>query len=154
MNEEMRSAAEELETNKEELQSINEELVTVNHELKNSVEELNLANADLNNLMASTDIGTIFLDRDLLIQRFTPSAQKIFNLIESDSGRPISDITSRLNYEDFVDRSGERAAGFEDDRTRSAGRRRHLVHDANRALSHDRRSHRRRGRDVRRYHAP
>ena len=81
MNEEMRSAAEELETNKEELQSINEELITVNHELKSSVEELSLTNADLNNLMASTDIGTIFLDRQLLIQRFTPSAQKIFNLI-------------------------------------------------------------------------
>ena len=73
-----------------------------NHELKSSVEDLNLTNADLNNLMASTDIGTIFLDRELVIQRFTPSAQKIFNLIESDRGRPISDITSRLNYQDFV----------------------------------------------------
>ncbi len=102
MNEEMHSAAEELETNKEELQSINEEMVTINHELKTSVEELNLTNADLSNLMASTDIGTIFLDRDLLIQRFTPSAQKIFNLVESDRGRSISDITSRLNYKDFV----------------------------------------------------
>jgi len=102
MNEEMRSATEELETSKEELQSVNEELTTVNHELKNSVEELSKTNADLNNLMASTDIGTIFLDRKLCIQRFTPSAQKIFNLIPADMGRPIADITSRLNYGSFM----------------------------------------------------
>ncbi|HEX8281087.1 MAG TPA: chemotaxis protein CheB, partial [Chthoniobacterales bacterium] len=99
MNEEMRSATEELETSKEELQSINEELVTVNNELKNNVEELSKSNADLNNLMSSTDIGTIFLDRQLRIDRFTPSAQKIFNLIPADVGRPISDITSKLAYD-------------------------------------------------------
>src|SRR4051812_3295344 len=102
MNEEMRSATEELETSKEELQSVNEELTTVNHELKSNVEELSRTNADLNNLMASTDIGTVFLDRQLRIQRFTPSAQKIFNLIPSDLGRPIGDITSKLNYPMFV----------------------------------------------------
>ncbi len=99
MNEEMRSATEELETSKEELQSVNEELTTVNHELKSSVEELSRANADLNNLMASTDIGTIFLDRELRIQRFTPSAQKIFNLLPADLGRPLSDITHKLAYD-------------------------------------------------------
>jgi PAS domain S-box-containing protein len=102
MNEEMRSATEELETSKEELQSVNEELVTVNNELKNNVEELSRSNADLNNLMASTDIGTIFLDRQLRIDRFTPSAQKIFNLISADVGRPISDITSRLSYDGLL----------------------------------------------------
>ena len=102
MNEEMRSATEELETSKEELQSVNEELTTVNHELKANVEELSKTNADLNNLMASTDIGTIFLDRQLRIHRFTPSAQKIFNLIPADVGRPISDITSRLHYDGFI----------------------------------------------------
>jgi two-component system CheB/CheR fusion protein len=102
MNEEMRSATEELETSKEELQSVNEELVTVNSELKNSVEDLSRTNADLNSLMASSDIGTIFLDRQLRIHRFTPSAQTIFNLIPSDMGRPIADITSKLNYEGFV----------------------------------------------------
>src|SRR5207248_10674448 len=86
MNEEMRSATEELETNKEELQSVNEELTTVNTELKANVEELSRTNADLSNLMASTDVGTIFLDRQLRIHRFTPSAQKIFNIIPSDMG--------------------------------------------------------------------
>ncbi len=98
-NEEMRSATEELETSKEELQSVNEELSTVNHELKSNVEELSRANADLNNLMASTDIGTIFLDRQFRVQRFTPSAQRIFNLIPSDLDRPLADITHRLAYE-------------------------------------------------------
>jgi len=102
MNEEMRSTTEELETSKEELQSVNEELSTVNHELKSNVEELSRTNADLTNLMASTDIGTIFLDCKLHIQRFTPSAQKIFNLLPSDLGRPLSDITSRLDYEGFT----------------------------------------------------
>src|SRR5207249_7581311 len=95
MNEEMRSTTEELETSKEELQSVNEELSTVNHELKSNVEELSRTNADLTNLMASTDIGTIFLDCKLHIQRFTPSAQKIFNPLPSNLGRPISDITSK-----------------------------------------------------------
>jgi two-component system, chemotaxis family, CheB/CheR fusion protein len=102
MNEELRSATEELETSKEELQSVNEELTTVNYELKSSVEELSRSNSDLNNLMASTDIGTIFLDRGLRILRFTPSAQKIFNLIPTDMGRPLSDITSGLKYQGFI----------------------------------------------------
>ncbi len=102
MNEELRSTTEELETSKEELQSVNEELSTVNSELKGSVEELRLANTDLNNLMASTDIGTIFLTRDLRIHRFTPSAQKIFNLLPADINRPLSDITHKLHYEDVI----------------------------------------------------
>ena len=101
-NEEMRSATEELETSKEELQSVNEELVTVNHELKSSVEELSRTNADLTNLMASTDIGTIFLDRQLRVQRFTPSAQRVFNLLPADMGRPLSDITHRLAYPELL----------------------------------------------------
>ncbi|HEX8490894.1 MAG TPA: CheR family methyltransferase, partial [Chthoniobacterales bacterium] len=103
VNEEMRSATEELETSKEELQSVNEELTTVNHELKASVEDLSRANTDLSNLMGSTDIGTIFLDRQLRIQRFTPSAQRIFNLLPADMGRPISDITSKLAYAEFIE---------------------------------------------------
>ena len=98
MNEELRSTAEELETSKEELQSINEELRTVNQELKVKVEETTLANNNLYNLISSTDIGTIFLDRNLKVAFFTPAARALFNLIPADQGRPLSDITSRLSY--------------------------------------------------------
>ena len=99
MNEELRSATEELETSREELQSINEELTTVNHELKGNIEELGRANSDLQNLMASTNIATVFLDRELSIKRFTPSAVTIFNLIPADVGRPLSDLRGVLDYD-------------------------------------------------------
>ncbi|MCW3098166.1 MAG: cheBR [Chthonomonadaceae bacterium] len=98
MNEETRSTAEELETSKEELQSINEELTTVNQELKSNVEESSRNNGDLQNLMASTEIGTIFLDRQLRIKRFTPRIQELFNIIPTDIGRPLSDLTHKLTY--------------------------------------------------------
>ena len=88
MNEELRSAAEELETSKEELQSVNEELTTVNQELKIKIEELSQANNNFQNLMNSTNIGTIFLDRSLRVRQFTPSARDTFNLIASDVGLP------------------------------------------------------------------
>ncbi|MBA3543207.1 MAG: PAS domain S-box protein [Chthoniobacterales bacterium] len=103
MNEELRSASEELETSKEELQSINEELSTVNHELKSTLDELGRTHSDLQNLMASTDIGTVFLDRELRIKRYTPRVQELFNMIPTDLGRPISDITSKLNYPELVE---------------------------------------------------
>jgi two-component system CheB/CheR fusion protein len=96
MNEELRSAAEELETSKEELQSVNEELTTVNQALNTKIEELSQANNDFTNLMNSTDIGTIFLDRSLRVNVFTPRARDVFNLIASDIGRPLMDITSKL----------------------------------------------------------
>ena len=99
MNEEYKSMTEELETSKEELQSVNEELKTVNRELEDKVEELREANNDLQNLMAATNIGTLFLDRDLYIQRYTPRIEKIFNVQESDTGRPISDFTHQLDYD-------------------------------------------------------
>jgi two-component system CheB/CheR fusion protein len=96
MNEEMRSAVEELETSREELQSINEELTAVNQELKVKIDELAHANDDLKNLMNSTSIGTVFLNRELRVQLFTPRVRDIFNLIPADVGRGISDITSKL----------------------------------------------------------
>ena len=103
MNEELRSAAEELETSKEELQSINEELRTVNQELKVKVEETTIAGNNLQNLINSTDIGTVFLDRSFRVQLFTPAAKELFNLIQADHGRPLSDITHRLNYDSLVE---------------------------------------------------
>ena len=99
INEELRSATEELETGREELQSINEELVTVNHELKGNIDELARANSDLQNLMVGTNIATVFLDRELSIKRFTPSAVTLFNLIFSDVGRPLSDLRGILDYD-------------------------------------------------------
>jgi two-component system CheB/CheR fusion protein len=102
-NEEMRSVTEELETGKEELQSVNEELSTVNQELKARVEELTSTNSDLSNFLSSTDIGTIFLDRSLRIKRFTPAAEALFNLIATDAGRPLTHLTSRLDYPNLTD---------------------------------------------------
>jgi two-component system CheB/CheR fusion protein len=98
INEELRSTTEELETSKEELQSINEELITVNHELKSKVDETVKVNDDLQNLIASTDIATVFVDRAMSIKRFTPRATRLFNLIPGDIGRSLLDITHRLDY--------------------------------------------------------
>jgi two-component system, chemotaxis family, CheB/CheR fusion protein len=103
MNEELRSAAEELEISKEELQSVNEELTTVNQELKIKLEELGLSNNDFQNLINATDIATIFLDRSLRVKLSTPRARDIFNLLPTDIGRPLSDITSRLIYDTLHD---------------------------------------------------
>ena len=103
MNEELRSAAEELETSKEELQSINEELRTVNQELKIKIDETILNNNNLHNLINSSDIGTIFLDKKFCIAFFTPAVTQIFNLIPGDKGRPLTDITSRLEYKNLLD---------------------------------------------------
>lgn len=99
INEELRSATEELETSKEELQSINEELVTVNAELKSKVDETAKINDDLQNLITANDIGTIFVDRTMRIKRFTPRAADVFSIIPSDVGRPLFDITHRLEYD-------------------------------------------------------
>jgi two-component system CheB/CheR fusion protein len=101
INEELRSATEELETSKEELQSINEELLTVNHELKTKVDETDKINDYLTNLIASTDIATVFVDRSLRIKWFTPAATEIFNMLAVDTGRSLLDITHRLHYDNL-----------------------------------------------------
>ncbi|MGF1552965.1 MAG: CheR family methyltransferase [Paracoccaceae bacterium] len=102
MNEELQSSNEELETSKEELQSINEELETVNAELSNKVDELGRSNADLENLLESTRIATLFLDRKLCVRKFTPVAQEIFHLIGSDVGRSIEDINAKVTDIDLA----------------------------------------------------
>ena len=104
VNEELQSTNEELETSKEELQSVNEELATVNAELQQKVSDLSRANNDMNNLLASTDIGTIFVDHQLCIQRFTPTATEVINLIRTDVGRPVGHIVSNLvGYDRMVE---------------------------------------------------
>lgn len=96
LNEEMQSTSEEMETSKEELQSVNEELSTVNAELQQRVLELSRSNNDLNNLIAGTGVGTIFVDHDLRVQMFTPESTTLINLIPTDIGRPLAQITSNL----------------------------------------------------------
>lgn len=101
-NEELQSTNEELETSKEELQSVNEELMTVNTELQKKLEELSEANNDLTNLLNSTDIGTLFLDNNLRIKRFTPTTAKLISLIATDVGRPLADIVTQIVDDDMA----------------------------------------------------
>jgi two-component system CheB/CheR fusion protein len=103
INEEYRSTSEELETSKEELQSINEELQTVNNELKLKLESVSRAHSDLYNFMSATDIATLFLDTSLCIKRFTSRLTDLFNVTANDEGRPITDFTHQLEYDDLAD---------------------------------------------------
>ena len=93
-NRELMASNEELQSTNEELQSVNEELYTVNSELQMKNEELTTANNDISNLLKSTEIGTIFLDKELKIRRFTPAVRRQFNLIDSDLGRYITNFSS------------------------------------------------------------
>jgi two-component system CheB/CheR fusion protein len=102
-NEELQSTNEELTTSKEEMQSLNEELQTVNVELQSKVDEFSRVNNDMKNLLNSTDIATLFLDKELNIRRYTNQTTKIFKLIKSDIGRPFTDQASDLDYPELVD---------------------------------------------------
>ncbi len=102
INEEYRSTGEELETSKEELQSINEELQTVNSELKTNLDAVSRAHSDIQNLMAATDVGILFLDAQLRIKRFTPLIADLFNVVAGDEGRAITHFTHSLDYDDLV----------------------------------------------------
>ena len=100
-NEELIAANEELQSTNEELQSLNEELHTVNAEYQSKIQELTDLNNDVNNLLSSTNIGVIFLDRDLKIRKFTPPVSEIFSLIDGDIGRSITHITHTLDISDL-----------------------------------------------------
>jgi two-component system CheB/CheR fusion protein len=106
-NEELQSTNEELTTSKEEMQSLNEELQTVNSELQSKVDEFSRVNNDMKNLLNSTDIATLFLDKELNIRRYTNQATKIFKLIKSDIGRPFTDQVSDLIYPELADDASE-----------------------------------------------
>ena len=106
-NEELQSVAEESDTTKEELHSLNEELMTVNSELEAKNKELVATSSDMRNLLNSIDVAIIFLDNKLKIRRFTPQTEKIMNLLPGDVGRPIEDITSKVQYEELITDVGD-----------------------------------------------
>jgi two-component system, chemotaxis family, CheB/CheR fusion protein len=103
MNEELQSTNEELETSKEELQSLNEELITLNSQLEDKVHELEETTNDLSNLLSSTEIATVFLDRHFRIRRYTPAMGNLMRLISSDIGRAVTDITWRFEDPRLLD---------------------------------------------------
>ena len=105
-NEELQSANEELETSKEELQSLNEELNTVNNRLQERADELERSNNDLVNFQTSSNIGTVFLDRDLKVRRYTPAVTALLSLIETDIGRPISDVVRKFKDDALISDAG------------------------------------------------
>ncbi|HEX4119368.1 MAG TPA: chemotaxis protein CheB [Verrucomicrobiae bacterium] len=100
-NEELQSVNEELETSKEELESTNEELLTVNDEVANRNADLSRLNGDLANLHINLNMPILLLGRDLIIRRFTPEAEKLFNLMATDVGRPLSGIRHNLDFENL-----------------------------------------------------
>ena len=104
-NEELQSSNEELETSKEELQSLNEELITVNSELQLKMEQLAEMQNDMKNLLDNINIGLIFLDRNLVIRRFTREATRVYRLIASDVGRPLNDIKTVVSGDDLLARA-------------------------------------------------
>ncbi|MFP4448872.1 MAG: chemotaxis protein CheB [Bacteroidales bacterium] len=106
-NEELQSTNEELTTSKEEMQSLNEELQTVNAELQSKINDYIEANNDMKNLLNSTDIATLFLDKELNIRRFTEQLTKLFKLRETDIGRPFTEVVTKLQYPEMTDHAKE-----------------------------------------------
>ena len=106
-NEELQSTNEELTTSREEMQSLNEELQTVNAEQQSKMDELSRVNNDMRNLLNSTEIVTVFLDNKLHVRRFTSGANKLFKLIPTDVGRPLTDIASDLIYPEMTEEARE-----------------------------------------------
>ncbi|GLG01263.1 hypothetical protein Alches_13020 [Alicyclobacillus hesperidum subsp. aegles] len=101
-NEEIVAANEELQSTNEELHSVNEELLTINAEYQLNIQQLTELNNDMDNFLASTQIGTLFLDREMKVRRFTPAITKEINLLEVDIGRPISHISHHLKYDEMI----------------------------------------------------
>lgn len=102
-NEELQSTNEENESSKEELRALNEELQTANDQLEQKIAELRATNDDIRNLLNSTEVASVFVDEQLRVRRFTPEATQIINLIDSDVGRPLEDIVTKLEYSNLLD---------------------------------------------------
>jgi hypothetical protein len=110
-NEELQSTNEELKTSKEEPQALNEELLTVNAELSEKVDELNQATSDLENLLSSSEIATIYLDLNLNVKRFTPAIAGLFDMISADIGRPLQPLSGKIDLPSFSEDAAAILAG-------------------------------------------
>ena len=133
-NEELVASNEELQSTNEELQSVNEELYTVNAEYQKKIAQLTELTNDMDNLLASTEVGTIFLDRELRIRRFTPKLAETFNLLPHDVGRPIEDFTNNLEYRGLLEDLGLVLASGQSVEREVSDRQGPLVFDADPAL--------------------
>ncbi|WP_235680221.1 chemotaxis protein CheB [Paenibacillus albicereus] len=102
-NEELIASNEELQSTNEELQAVNEELVTINSEYQFKIQELTELNNDMDLFLVSTKIGTIFLDTQFCIRRFTPAVTKEINLLDVDIGRPFHHISHQFYYDGFIE---------------------------------------------------
>jgi two-component system, chemotaxis family, CheB/CheR fusion protein len=125
MNEELQSTNEELETSKEELQSFNEELQTVNSQLQYKNQELADTTDTMNNLLASSEIATVFLDRDFCIRWFSPSSQELLELVDTDIGRPVTHFAWKVEDEHLLRDAGtvlQKLTGIDAEVRSSAGR--------------------------------
>jgi len=101
-NEELQASNEELQSTNEELQSVNEELYTVNGEYQRKINELTELTNDMDNLLSSTEVGTIFLDQHLRIRKFTPQIAETFSLVPHDVGRRIETFAHKLDHQNLV----------------------------------------------------
>ena len=135
VNEEYQSTNEELMSSKEELQSLNEELNALNSQLQETLERQRTTADDLQNVLYSTDVATIFLDTSFNIRFFTPATKALFNVIPGDVGRPLTDLKSLALDERSAARRSAGSGNPGADRARNRGSGRRVVHAANIAVS-------------------
>ena len=154
VQEEYQSTNEELLTSKEELQSLNEELTALNSQLQETLERQRTTSNDLQNVLYSTDVATLFLDRDLNIRFFTPATKALFDIIPSDIGRPLSDLNSLAADADLLADARTVLANPDADRSGDRGTERRLLHPPHTALPHPRQRCGGRRHHLRRYHRP
>ncbi len=136
VNEEFQSTNEELLTSKEELQSLNEELTALNGQLQETLEKQRTTSNDLQNVLYSTDVATLFLDSDLNIRFFTPATRSIFSILPGDIGRPLADLSPLTTDADLAADARDGAADLRADRARGRSGDRPLVHPSHIAVPH------------------
>ena len=150
-NEEFQSTNEELMTSREELQSLNEELTALNSQLQETLERQRSTSNDLQNILDSSGVATLFLDSELNIRFFTPAAKSLFRVIATDIGRPLADLARRINDTRLLADAGAVLAGARAAEPRGRGRQRSVVHPSHSALPHPGRSGRGGGYHLRRH---